>query len=184
MGTEVSRVTLESQQQPWHPAWSRQWIPQSNKQNDANPQKPQTIGNVLAPQDENRMRFTFTQLAGGAKVTFLNPSLALSKKVERESPSPRRNDCKKRNDWMAQQKWQNGSYSYWCHKTLGRELFFRSGEEGKCYQMLSRQDRRENSIHGTFSSKEVKKRRWILVVITSYLFIIFLVVLIHYDIFI
>lgn len=49
MGTEVSRVTLESQQQPWHPAWSRQWIPQSNKQNDANPQKPQTIGNVLAP---------------------------------------------------------------------------------------------------------------------------------------
>lgn len=95
MGTEVSRVTLESKQQPWHPAWSRQWIPQSNKQNDANPQKPQTIGNVLAPQDENRMRFTFTQLAGGAKVTFLNPSLALSKKVERESPSPRRNDCKK-----------------------------------------------------------------------------------------
>lgn len=41
------------------------------------------------------MRFTFTQLAGGAIVTFLNPSLALSKKVERESPSPRRNDCKK-----------------------------------------------------------------------------------------
>lgn len=94
MGTEVSQVTLLSQQQPWHPAWSRQWIPQSIKQNDANPQKPQTIGNVLAPQDENRMRFTFTQLAGGAKVTFLNPSLALSIKVERDSPSPRINDCK------------------------------------------------------------------------------------------
>lgn len=117
------------------------------------------------------MRFTFTQLAGGAKVTFLNPSLALSKKVERDSPSPRRNDCKIWNDWMAQWKWQNGSYSYWCHNTLGRELFFRSGEEDKCYQMLSRQDRRENSIHDTFSTKEVEKRRWsrwILVVITSH----------------
>lgn len=40
------------------------------------------------------MRFTFTQLAGGAKVTFFNPSLALSIKVERDSPSPRINGCK------------------------------------------------------------------------------------------
>lgn len=49
MGTEVSQVTLVSQQQPWHPAWSRQWTPHSIKQNDANPQKPQTIENVSAP---------------------------------------------------------------------------------------------------------------------------------------
>lgn len=40
----------------------------------------------------------------------------------------------------------------------GGSCFFRSGEEDKCYQMLSRQDRRENSIHGIFSTEEVGKR--------------------------
>lgn len=40
----------------------------------------------------------------------------------------------------------------------GGSCFFRSGEEDKCYQMLSRQDRRENSIHGIFSTEEVEKR--------------------------
>lgn len=184
MGTEVSRVTLESQQQPWHPAWSRQWIPQSNKQNDANPQKPQTIGNVLAPPKmKTGWDLPLLSLQEVKKLPSSTQALLLAKRLRGKALLQEEMIAKKWNDWMAQQKWQNGSYSYWCHKTLGRESFFRSGEEGKCYQMLSRQDRRENSIHGTFSSKEVKKRRWIFVAITSYLFIIFLVVLIHYDIF-
>lgn len=146
MGTEVSRVTLESQQQPWHPAWSRQWIPQSNKQNDANPQKPQTIGNVLAPPNENRMRFTFTQLAGGAKVTFLNPSLALSKKVERESP-PRRNDCKKKmkrldgttkvTKWelqllMPQNTWEGVVFQKWGGRQMLSDAL-KTRQEGELY---------------------------------------------------
>lgn len=33
--------------------------------------------------------------------------------------------------WMAQTKWQNGSYCYWYNNTYRREHFFRSGEEDK-----------------------------------------------------
>lgn len=50
------------------------------------------------------MRFTFTQLAGDVKVTFLNPSRALSIKVERDSPSPRVNDGENKTTG-----WQNES---------------------------------------------------------------------------
>lgn len=130
MGTEVSQMSLVSQQQPWHPAWSRQWIPQSTMQNDAGPpQKPQTIGNdqYVTPLTPNMktggMWFTFPQLAGGANVTFLNPSLALSIEVERDSPSQWQSNCKTKN-WMAQRKWQNGSYCYWYNNTYRREYFF------------------------------------------------------------
>lgn len=49
------------------------------------------------------MKFTFTQLAGGAKVTFLNPSRALNIKVVRDSSSPRRNDFKnKTTEWHSE----------------------------------------------------------------------------------
>lgn len=67
-------------------------------QNDAaphpHPKMPQTIGNdqCVIPLTPNMktggMWFTFPQLAGGANVTFLNPSLDLSIEVERDSPSP------------------------------------------------------------------------------------------------
>lgn len=136
MGTEVSQVTLVSQQQPWHPAWSRQWIPQSIKQNDANPQKSQTIGNVLAPKDENMMEIYLYSACRRCKFTFLNPSLALSIKVERDSPSPRINDCKnKTTGWH--NKWQNGSYSYWTTIHSGGSCFSEVGRKTnviRCFQ--------------------------------------------------
>lgn len=165
MGTEVSQMSLVSQQQPWHPAWSRQWIPQSTMQNDAGPpQKPQTIGNdqYVTPLTPNMktggMWFTFPQLAGGANVTFLNPSLALSIEVERDSPSQWQSNCKTKN-WMAQRKWQNGSYCYWYNNTYRREYFFFQKWGGRqTYWMLSRQ-RRENSVHSTFSTNKEWKRR-------------------------
>lgn len=126
------------------------------------PQKPQTISNdqCVTPLTPNMktggMWFTFPQLAGGANVTFLNPSLALSIEVERDSPSQWKNNCKTKN-WMAQRKWQNGSYCY--NNTYRREYFFFQKWGGRqTYWMLSRQ-RRENSVHSTFSTNKEWKRR-------------------------
>lgn len=70
------------------------------------PQKPQTIGNDqhVTPLTPNMktggMWFTFPQLAGGANVTFLNPSLDLSIAVERDSPfSHDRTIAKQKTGW-------------------------------------------------------------------------------------
>lgn len=65
-------------------------------------QKPQPIGNDqhVTPLTSNMKTggvwFTFPQLAGGANVTFLNPSLDLSIAVERASPSPWQNGFAKK----------------------------------------------------------------------------------------
>lgn len=77
-------MSLVSQQQPWHPAWSRQWIPQSTMQkNDACPQKPpKTTGydKHVPPLTSNMktagMWFTFPQLAGGLITSSLDISIA------------------------------------------------------------------------------------------------------------
>lgn len=64
------------------------------------PRKPQTTGNEqhVTPLTPNMktggMWFTCPQLAGDARVTFLNPSLDLSIAVERQGPFPWQNDCK------------------------------------------------------------------------------------------
>lgn len=131
-------MSLVSQQQPWHPAWSRQWVSQSTMQNDAGPPwKPQTIGNDqhVTPLTPNMktggMWFTFPQLAGGANVTFLNPRLDLSIAVEGESPSPMTERLQNKKTGWHKRKWQNGSYCYWYNNTYRREYCFRSGEEDK-----------------------------------------------------
>lgn len=99
------------------------------------------------------MWFTFPQLAGGANVTFLNPSLDLSIVVERASPSPWQNDCKTK-DWMAQREWQNGSYCY--NNTDRRGYLFRSG--GKTNVSDALKTKEGDSVHSTFSTNKKWKR--------------------------
>lgn len=141
------------------------------------PPKPQTIGNDqhVSPLTPNMktggMWFTFPQLAGVANVTFLNPSLDLSIAVERASPSPWQNNCKTKS-WMAQRKWQNGSYCY--NNTYRREHFFQKWGGRQTYRMLSRQRREIQSIahsQPTRSGKEwvdyVSDKVWVLMMITT-----------------
>lgn len=107
------------------------------------------------------MWFTFPQLAAGANVTFLNPSLDLSIAVERDSPSPwhckmktkkekkkKLDGTKKVAEWklllLVQQHIKEGVLN---QKWGGRQT----------YRMLSRQ-RRENSVHSTFSTNNEWKR--------------------------
>lgn len=152
-------MSLVSQQQPWHPAWSRQWIPQSTMQNDAGPpQKPQTIGNDqhVTPLTPNMktggMWFTFPQLAGGANVTFLNPSLDLSIAVERGSPSPWQNDLQNKKLDGRMEATATGTTTH-----IGGKTFF--SEVGRKTNVLDALKTKEgDSVHSTFSTNKEWKR--------------------------
>lgn len=149
-------MLLVSQQQPWHPAWSRQWIPQNNMQNDVGPlKKPQTVGNdqhvtPLTPNIKTGgMWFTFPQLAGGASVTFLNPSLDLSIAAERDSPSPWQTNCKTKN-WMAQRMEATATTH------IGGSIFSEVG--GKTNVLNALKTKEGDSVHSTFSTNKDRKR--------------------------
>lgn len=153
-------MSLVSQQQPWHPAWSRQWIPQSTMQNDAGPpKKPQTTGN-----DQPHWHQTWKQ--EGCELPFLSlqqvqmlPSstqaLILALRLRGTAlpqwhceTKQKLDGTKKVAEWklllLVQQHIKEGVLN---QKWGGRQT----------YWMLSRQ-RRENSVHSTFSTNNEWKR--------------------------
>lgn len=137
-------ISLVSQQQPWHPAWSRQWTLKKHYAKECWSRKsPQTAANEkhVTPLTPNvktgGMWFTFPQLAGGANVTFLNPSLELSFAIERVSPSTwhglkTKDGTTKVAEWklLLRQHTEEGGLLF---------FFFRSEGGRQTFQMLSRQ---------------------------------------------
>lgn len=115
------------------------------------PWKLQTIGNdqLVTPLTPNiktgGMWFTFTQLAGAClqMLPSSTQALILALKLRGTAPSPWQNNCKTKN-WMAQKKWQNGSYCY--NNTYRREYFYQKWGGRQMCQMFSRQRREIQSI--------------------------------------
>lgn len=116
-GTELSQMSLVSQQQPWHPAWSRRWVQQSTMQDGAGPPRSPNIWqcstfNPTDTKNENRRDVIYLSSACSRCKCYLPQpqALILALWVERDSPSPMTERLQIKRTGMAQRKWQNGSY--------------------------------------------------------------------------
>lgn len=163
-------MLLMSLQQPWHPAWSRQWIPQStnakwcwsrplqtNKQTEKG---TQTNGNdkMWPPADtkhEDRRDVIYLSSARRRCKCYLPQPKAVTSAMRLIAPRDKKKRLAK-TQWMEMDGW---SYCYRCDDTRRREHFvFQKWGGRQTHRMLSRQ-RRENSVHSTFSTSKEWKRK-------------------------
>lgn len=102
------------------------------------------------------MWFTFPQLAGGANVTFLNPSLDLSIAVERGEPFPMKERFQNKTKKLNGTKSGSGRMEAIATTThVGGKMF---SEVGGGRQTDALKTKEGDSVHSTFSTKKEWKR--------------------------
>lgn len=101
------------------------------------------------------MWFTFPQLAGGANVTFLNPSLDLSIAVERGEPFPMKERFQNKTKKLNGTKSGSGRMEAIATNThVGGKMFSEVGG-GQTDALKTKEG---DSVHSTFSTKKEWKR--------------------------
>lgn len=167
-------MLLMSLQQPWHPAWSRQWIPQStnakwcwsrplqtNKQTEKG---TQTNGNdkMWPPADtkhEDRRDVIYLSSARRRCKCYLPQPKAVTSAMRLIAPRDKKKDWQKPNGW----KWMDGATATGATtQGGGNTLFFRSGEEDKRTGCSQDKGGRIQSIAHSQPAKSGKERGWIM----------------------
>lgn len=160
-------MSLVSQQQPWHPAWSRQWVPQSTMQNDAGlPKAPANWQwSTCSPTDikhvDRRGMIYLSSACRRCKCYLPQPQALILALWLRGPALPHdRTVCKnKRTGWHK----GSGRMEATATTTHGGGSTC-SGVRGEDRQIGCFQDKKEgDSVHSTLSTKKKWKRvGWIM----------------------